>query len=293
MKIGIVNFDIVPAGVNELLHVILPELLREHQLTGIEIDHYDGDVQYKTFTEKNVIESRNLYKRLLKSSRLIKSNMYKLFLPFDSVIIIGSDESLKVMENVTELVEGTKFLFVPVSIHNDIHDSELSLGYDSAINSIVGSILKIRDTIDSLKYSKPRLFGVQIPGNAPNQMLKELAFAVDGYYLPNKFDLNYVKQLEKNFNACFDRGQTYSFLIFNETVQPETIKETVISNLDVDWKVNQIDEALCIGQSPTAMDRIIAMKLAQQLLGWVKSDRETGKLLVRSRQASFHEKQVI
>jgi 6-phosphofructokinase 1 len=244
------------------MHVILPELLKSHIVTGIEIDHFGGNVSYKTFTQEGVKESRNLSKRLLKSSPMVYSDRYSLFLQFDAIVLIGTNQSLKVRENVAELVEQTKFLFVPVSIHNDIQDSELSLGYDSAINSIVESILKIRDTIDSVKYSKPRFFGVQVPGNVPNQMLRDITLAVEGYYLPHDFGPQEAKKLEEGLHACFHAGQTYSFVIFNESIQSDIQPDAMFSSLDVDWKVNKIDDSLCIGQSPAAMDRRLAVKLA-------------------------------
>lgn len=282
MKIGIINFDMVPAAVNLILHKVLPELLISHEVTGIEIDHFNLSASYKDFTQEDVKESRNLSKRLLKSSPIVGAEMHHVFLPFQAIIAIGTNESLNLMEKAAPLAEGTKFLLVPASIYNDIEESEMSLGYDSAINSIVESILKIRDTIDSLKYMNPRLFGVQVPGAATHQMVKDIALAVEGFYLPNTFGPQEAQRLEEDLQACFHTGQTYSFIIFNESIPADIDLNAMFSSLEVDWKVNKMDEALCIGQRPTAMDRILAIKLAKQVLGWIEGERDTGKLLINS-----------
>jgi 6-phosphofructokinase 1 len=290
MKIGIINFETFSAGTNQLIHAILSELLNHHKVLGIEVDRREGNVQYKHFNKESLIESRTLGRSLLQSSPLlVDSTVYQSFLSFDAVIVIGTGEAYKVMETLTERVKDTKFLFVPVSIHNDIKESGLSLGYDTAINSIVENILKIRDTIDSLKYEKPRLFGVQVPGNAPRQMLEEIALAVEGFFLPSKLDIDYIKQLTKSLEATFNEGQTYSFLIFNEAVNSDMIQEAVFPALDIDWKALKLDEALCMGPNPTAVDRIFAMKMAQQTIGWIKDEKKTGKLLVNNHQVYFQD----
>lgn len=126
---------------------------------------------------------------------------------------------------------------------------------------------------------------MQVPGNAPNQMLRDIALAVEGFYLPHDFEPERAKKLEEDLHACFLEGQTYSFVIFNEHTDVQS--DAIFSSLDVDWKTNKIDDSLCIGQSATAIDEILAVKLAQQMLTWINDGLNAGKLIIHSGQAKF------
>lgn len=288
MKIGIVNFGIFSSGIDQMLEIVLPVLLDEHEVTGIIIND-KSSVHLDKFEHKDFLNSLNGLRGILHpSSPEIDNTVIQSFNEFDTVIIIGSGKTSKEISRYKEYTH-SKLLYVPVSIHNDFEGSDISLGYDTAINSIVDMILKIKDTIDSLKYPKPRLFGIQIPGNAPANMLEEVAYAVEGNFLKGGFKEKNINQLANCLLRTFAKGQTYSFLIFNEQVGLDAIKQQVLPAIDVDWKAIEIDEALCTGPNPSAFDRLLATKMAEQIIIWVQNSLQAGKLLVHSRKVIFQE----
>ncbi|WP_428909915.1 hypothetical protein [Niallia sp. Krafla_26] len=151
-------------------------------------------------------------------------------------------------------------------------------------------VFKIQDTIVSLRYPNPRLFGIQVSGSTPIEMLEEVARITNGHYLPPRFAKKDVERLIREWEKTFSSGQTYSFLIFNEDVKEEKINKEVLPYIDVNWKMVTIDEALCMGPNPTAFDRLLASKLAQQVFPWIQENSPTGDLLIKSRNVIFLEK---
>ncbi|WP_214780576.1 6-phosphofructokinase [Exiguobacterium sp. s22] len=264
MKIGIIHFDGVPSPVNQLMHVFLSKTIPYHQVSAIEIKDVNH-VTCRAFSQEDIRVSSDLSKRLVSPSTTLEPNVYKVFLPFDVVIAIGHDSSLRAIEELVPLVEGTKFLIVPVSIYNDFDNGESSLGYDSALNSIVDSILRIRDTIDSLVYSNPRVFGIELPQRTPFQMVKEAALAIDGIAIPPYFREAEALQLETRLHKILDSSKNYSFLLYNERTSAHLNEHMDFSSVQIEFKVNKIDEAMCLGQRPTARDRIMATELGYKL----------------------------
>ena len=79
-------------------------------------------------------------------------------LNIDSLVIIGGDGSLAAGEALSK--EGVKVINLPATIDNDVVGTEETIGYDTALNTAVDAIDKIRDTAQS----HDRIFVVEIMG---------------------------------------------------------------------------------------------------------------------------------
>ncbi|QTN00593.1 hypothetical protein ERJ70_15600 [Sediminibacillus dalangtanensis] len=286
MNIGIINFEMAPAGVNQLLHKVISELLQAHTVTGIRFDAQTGSLSYKDYAEENVAGTFEDFKNLLQLSPLTGDfAVFDTMADFDAILVIGPQQAEAFVKAFSERLDRTNFLFIPVSIYHNVEEPDQSLGYDTAINYMIDSILRIRDTINSLKYPNPRLLGVQLEGSVPHQALDDVAVAVGGHVLNHDFDEQDVAGLKKALRKEFASGQTYAFLLFDERIDAESIPGGLLVDIAIDWKTHKIDEALCMGPEPTAADRILAMKFAGGILDWVRNSQASGKLLVKSRKA--------
>lgn len=90
---------------------------------------------------------------LLKAAKNIKDNQV------DALIIIGGDGSFK------GALELTKHIDIPVvgcagTIDNDLVGTDFTIGYDTAINTVIDALDKIRDTAES----HDRVFVVEVMG---------------------------------------------------------------------------------------------------------------------------------
>ena len=65
----------------------------------------------------------------------------------DALIVVGGDGSYMGAQLLHEL--GVKTIAIPGTIDNDIASTDFTIGYDTALNTIVDAIEKIRDTMNS------------------------------------------------------------------------------------------------------------------------------------------------
>ncbi|WP_316817444.1 6-phosphofructokinase [Pedobacter nyackensis] len=77
----------------------------------------------------------------------------------DGLVVIGGDGTFTGAKRFGEKF-GIRVMGVPGTIDNDLYGSDFTLGYDTAINTVIEAIDKIRDTADS----HDRLFFIEVMG---------------------------------------------------------------------------------------------------------------------------------
>lgn len=113
--------------------------------------------QYLEMKSHTVSKTINLGGTILKSSRcpefknkevreIAVNNLKELGI--DALVVIGGDGSFR-GANLLYKEFGVKVVGVPGTIDNDIYGTDFTIGYDTAINTAVDAIDKIRDTADS------------------------------------------------------------------------------------------------------------------------------------------------
>ncbi len=77
----------------------------------------------------------------------------------DALVVLGGDGSFRGIEVFTSEHPIT-VIGIPKTIDNDIYGTDFAIGYDTAVNTVVHAVDKIRDTADS----HDRLFFVEVMG---------------------------------------------------------------------------------------------------------------------------------
>ena len=77
----------------------------------------------------------------------------------DALVVIGGDGSLSGAREFAEEFD-IPIVGLPGTIDNDLYGTDLTIGYDTALNTIVSAVDKIRDTASS----HDRLFFVEVMG---------------------------------------------------------------------------------------------------------------------------------
>ncbi len=77
----------------------------------------------------------------------------------DGLVVIGGDGTFKGAEEFSSLYP-VKVIGIPGTIDNDLYGSDFTIGYDTAINTVVEAVDKIRDTAGSHN----RLFFIEVMG---------------------------------------------------------------------------------------------------------------------------------
>ena len=77
----------------------------------------------------------------------------------DGLVVIGGDGSLRGALELSKITD-TLIVGIPATIDNDVYGTDESIGFDTAVNTAIGEIDKIRDTANSHE----RLFVVEVMG---------------------------------------------------------------------------------------------------------------------------------
>lgn len=147
---------------------------------------------------------------------------------------------------------------IPVTIDNDMVGTELAIGFDTAINTAVQCIDRIRDTADS----HGRVFLIEVMGKNSGHIALETALAAGAEYVSIPEKPFHMKSLIKKIQAGIERGKMGSIVIVAEKNKPgEVLKlqETLQKYVKRDVRAVVLGH-LQRGGSPTSTDRNIAAR---------------------------------
>lgn len=176
----------------------------------------------------------------------------------ERIVVIGGDGSFRGASKL-DRIWGIPTIGVPATIDNDIAGTDHSIGFDTAVNTALQAIDKIRDTATS----HDRLFIIEVMGRSSGFIAlgAGLAGGAEDILLPEtKTNLDSICQkLEKGRK----RGKTSSILIVAEGDEAGgafDISKKIKRRTGYDVRVTVLGY-LQRGGSPTALDRIVASQL--------------------------------
>jgi len=176
----------------------------------------------------------------------------------DSLVVIGGDGSFHGAEAIHREFDFPT-VGVPATIDNDIAGTDYAIGFDTALNTALDAIDKIRDTATSHE----RLFVIEVMGRAAGFIALETGIGggAEAVLLPEvPFDLQTVcEKIEKGIA----RGKRSSIIVVAEGAGSSIeIGYRIRKMLNVDTRVAVIGH-LQRGGSPTALDRMVASQLGR------------------------------
>lgn len=182
----------------------------------------------------------------------------------DALVVIGGDGSLSGARIFAEEYD-VPIVGLPGTIDNDLGGTDETIGYDTALNTIVEAVDKIRDTATSHE----RLFLVEVMGHMAGYLALNGAIATgaEAAIIPEME--TEIDQLGDLINRGFRKSKNSAIVLVAEN--PETggamglaqrIKEEFP---EYDARVTILGH-LQRGGSPTAADRILASKMGAQAI---------------------------
>lgn len=173
----------------------------------------------------------------------------------DSLIAIGGDGTFTGAV-LLQKEHGFKVVGVPGTIDNDLFGTDFTIGYDTAINTVVEAVDKIRDTA----FSHDRIFVVEVMGRDAGfiALRSGIAVGAEAILVPEtKTDIDRVlKRLEGR------RKSKQSAIIIvaegDEFGGAEDVAKAVMKKyVDREVKVTKLGH-IQRGGNPSAMDRVLA-----------------------------------
>ena len=177
----------------------------------------------------------------------------------DAVVAIGGDGTFTGADIFSEEF-GIPFIGIPGTIDNDLYGTDYTIGFDTAVNTAIEAVDKIRDTADS----HDRLFFIEVMGRDSGYIALYTGIGVGaGTILLPETDTDY-DELVNILKAGVKRKKLFNLIIVaegNKNGGAYKIAEEVQKRFDhYETKVTVIGH-LQRGGSPTAADRLLASRL--------------------------------
>ena len=193
----------------------------------------------------------------------------------EALVVIGGDGSFHGAHYLFE-EQGIRTVGLPATIDNDIAGTDYTIGYDSALNIVIDSISKIRDTAQS----HDRTILVEVMGrNCGDIALNAgIAAGANGILIPEiKWS---IEDLEKIINQRRQKGKMYDVIIVSEGVgnTHEIARQLSERMPQLDVKVTILGH-IQRGGSPSAYDRLLATKLGIAAIDILEKGEQSGVML--------------
>jgi 6-phosphofructokinase 1 len=174
----------------------------------------------------------------------------------DALVVIGGDGSLTGAQKLAE--QGVRVIGIPASIDNDIWGTDMCIGVDTALNTIVDAIDKLRDTASSHN----RAFLVETMGRGCGYLavLAGLTCGAEMVLIP-EVDTT-VDDVIRSIESAYLRGKTHAIILVAEgySVQINALAEKIeAANVGFTTRVTILGH-IQRGGKPSAYDRWLATR---------------------------------
>jgi len=175
----------------------------------------------------------------------------------EGVVIIGGDGSMRGAELLSQM--GIAVVGLPGTIDNDIWGTDYTIGFDTATNTVVDAINKLRDTASS----HGRVIVLEVMGRNSGwiAMTSGLAGGAEHILIP-EMSVN-LDELCHKLRQSRDSGKRYSVVVVAEGAGSAVeIGKKIVDSTGLDTRVSVLGH-IQRGGSPSVFDRILASTLGE------------------------------
>jgi|SRR6185503_16277696 len=270
-KLGVLTSGGDAPGMNPCIRaVVRTAIYNGLDVTGIRRGYQgliDGDMYQ--MDKRSVSNVLNLGGTVLKTARCLPfrteegmetayQNVKKHGL--DALVVIGGDGTFTGALRFSQKYPDIAVIGVPGTIDNDLYGSTYTLGFDTATNTVIEAIDKIRDTADA----HDRLFFIEVMGRDSGAIALRagISCGAEAILLPEKETA--IEDLIENLKNGQNKKKSSSIVIVAEgdkhggAYDIAKVVEKEVKNYDI--KVTILGH-LQRGGSPSAFDRVLGSRL--------------------------------
>ncbi len=190
----------------------------------------------------------------------------------EGVVVIGGNGSLTGALDLHN--RGMKVAGVPGTIDNDLWGSDMCIGVDTALNTIVDCVDKIKDTASSHE----RAFIIEVMGRKSGYLalMAALATGAEEVYVPERpMD---IKKTADKIAAGHERGKTHGIIILAEGAgNAYTIGRQLKNILGYEVRISILGH-IQRGGTPTAYDRQLGSMMGSEAVDLLLKG-ESGRMI--------------
>jgi len=177
----------------------------------------------------------------------------------EGLVVIGGDGSFKGAFELSK-ISNTQMVGIPATIDNDVYGTDETIGFDTAVNTAVAEIDKIRDTA----ISHERIFIVEVMGRERGFLASTVGVTVGAEIIiapESECDLDdIVSIIRQNWR----KGKRAGIIVAAEGCgKVSEIAETIEKNTNAEVRLTILGYVQR-GGSPTARSRLLASLFAEK-----------------------------
>lgn len=189
---------------------------------------------------------------------LLKARDTCKYLGMDGIIAIGGDGTFRGARDLAKL--GVPVFGIPATIDNDIACTNYSIGFDTACNTAVECIDKLRDTMQSHE----RCSVVEVMGRHAGHLAVYVGIAcgANAILVPER-EFNFERDIIEKIRDARIQGRSHSIIIVAEGVCPASvIAEKIRETIGLDPRVTILGH-IQRGGTPKVRDRVTASRMGK------------------------------
>lgn len=238
-----------------------------------DIDKMDADsVNHIISSGGTILYTARSQEFMTEEGQRKAANTCKL-LGLEGIVAIGGDGTFRGAQALSK--HGISVVGVPATIDNDIACTDYTLGYDTASNTAVECIDKLRDTMQSHE----RCSVVEVMGRNAGHLALYVGLAVGAtaVLVPEK-PLNFEKDVVDKIRAARLRGKTHYMIVVAEgAASAMEISDQIRDSIALDPRVTVLGH-IQRGGIPTARDRVMATRMGYHAVD-VLAEGKTNRLI--------------
>lgn len=173
----------------------------------------------------------------------------------DGLVVIGGEGSFKGAQALEK--NGVKVICVPGTIDNDINGTEKTIGFDTAVNTILDAVNRLRDTATSHE----RIFILEVMGRNTGYLALAagLAGGAESILVP-EIEYNHNEICERLIKGI-QRKKAHSIILVAEgAADVFEVRKEIRSRIEADIRITVLGH-IQRGGSPSAVDRLLGSRM--------------------------------
>lgn len=174
----------------------------------------------------------------------------------DGIVVIGGDGSFRGAADLSS--KGVPCVGIPGTIDNDIAASDYTIGYDTALNTVIQMVDRIRDT----SQSHDRCTVVEVMGRKAGWLALEagIATGATSIIIP-EIEFDFENDIISKMNETLKTGKKHFIIMVAEGVGGvEELTEKIEERTGIETRATILGHVQR-GGSPTASDRVLGSKM--------------------------------
>ena len=264
--IGVLTSGGDAPGMNAAIRAVTRTCLnRGIKIYGVRLGykglHYGDFIEFDRHSTRNII---NVGGTFLKSARFpefkdpaVREEAIKQMkkVGMEALVVIGGDGSYNGALKLTEM--GINCIGIPGTIDNDIPDTDFTIGFDTALNTIVDALDKLRDT----SSSHQRCTILEVMGRRCGDLAVHAGLACGAEMIVTSESGFDEKEIIETLKRSKASDKKHALIVITEHITDvHELAKRVEEETGFETRANVLGH-MQRGGSPTARDRVLASRM--------------------------------